>query len=368
LLIANPGHPHVVVADYALTTDAGLDLSEPHNAPHVLDLWQFGRKALGRAWQRTTRVALWRPTDKPTTKQAQQRRDAFVRWLIQSGARHLFVLPTPDSTLGGPQTPLRGSQAWQALTPPDALDAMRGARWNRDGLEVTVGYPCARRAKELHRWCNARWLRAMGLPTLLPDPKNLAHEPCELMLKLMGKMAGKPLALDLEFHPGDEIITAVGLSDGTHAVSIPFDSYWPRNNERKEPGLSSYPLGRQVMSALRVLLAFAAPKIAHNFTADVPRLTRRGFEVGGALHDTFAAHAIAFPELRHGLQAAAASMLPIPPWKSLYRPKRLAKGITRDDVEFWVADPRGLRRYNALDAFFTHNLARAVLPHVGVSL
>lgn len=366
--IANPGHPLVVVSDYTLPTDKGLDESEPQGAPHVLDMWQFGRHVLGRAWGQVTRVALWHPTDKPTVKQAQQRRDEFVCWLIKSGCTSLFVLPTPDSTMGGPATPLRGSQAWQALSPPDALDAMRGARWLRDGIEVTVGYPMAKRAKELHRWCNARWLRALGMPTLHPEKGRTSIMPGPHMLRLMGDMAGHALALDLEFHPGKDLVTAVGLSDGTSAVSIPFDGYYPRNNENFEPPLASYEHGHQVLETLRYLLAYPTAKIAHNFTADVPRLERRGLHVGGALHDTFAAHAIAFPELRHGLQAAAASMLPVPPWKSEFKPKRLAKGITRDDIEYWVASPQLLRKYNVLDSLYTRLLADAVLPHVGVKI
>ena len=366
--VANPGHPLVVVSDYTLPTDLGLDESEPQGAPHVLDMWQFGRHVLGRAWHSTTRVALWHPTDKPTVKQAQQRRDDFVCWLITSGCKALFVLPTPDSTMGGPATPLRGSQAWQALSPPDALDAMRGTRWQRDGIEVTVGFPMARRAKELHRWCNARWLRALAAPTLHPGEGRTSIMPGPQMLRLMGDMAAKPLAIDLEFHPGDDIITAVNLSDGDAAISMPFDGYYPRNNENFEPPLASYEHGPQVLETLRYLLAYPTAKIAHNFTADVPRLERRGLHVRGPLHDTFAAHAIAFPELRHGLQAAAATLLPIPPWKSLYKPKRLAKGITRDDTEFWTADPLALRSYGVLDGYYTLHLARAVLPHVGVSL
>lgn len=366
--IANPGHELCVVSDYTLPTDLGLDESEPHEAPHVLDMWQFGRHVLGKQWGHVTRVALWHPTDKPTTRQAQARREAFVAWLIKSETKHLFVLPTPDSTMGGPQMPLRGSQAWLALSPPDALDAMRGARWLREGIEVTAGFPMAKRTKELHRWCNARWLRAMAMPTLSPDPGNVEHMPGAHMLQLMGHMAGQAIAVDLEFHPGDDIVTAVGLSDGTHAVSIPFDAFWPRNNECREPGLLEYPDGTRILDTLRYLLDYPTPKIAHNFVADIPRLEGRSLQVRGTLHDTFAAHAIAFPELRHGLQTAAASMLPVPPWKSEFSPKRLRKGLTRDDIEYWICEPLKLRAYNAHDAFYTRHLAAAVLPHVGLTL
>lgn len=367
MLVANPGHARVVVSDYTLTTDAGLDESEPHNAPHVLDLWQLGRYALGPLWATTTRAALWQAHDKPTKKQAAQRRADFLCWLVKSKARHVLLLPTADASMGGHQAPLHGTQAWQALGPPDNIEAMRGTRWDRDGIEITVAFPVAKRVKELQRWCTANWLRALEAPTLRPDPEQVAIHPGAKMRMLLAAMRGRPLAVDLEFHPDIDLITAVGLSDGERAVSIPMDPFNAKGSHVREPGLFSYRDGLAIYERLAALLAAPTPKVAHNYVADVPRLTRRGLKVGGPLHDTFAAHAIAYPELRHGLQAACASVLPVPPWKSLYRPS-VARGITRDDAEWWTTDGTALRAYNALDSFHTLHLARAVLPHVGVSL
>jgi len=215
----------------------------------------------------------------------------------------------------------------------------------------------------------ALWLRSADMPTLLLHDERTAIYPGLPMLSMLESMHGKPLAVDLEFNPSADIVTAIGVSDGEHAVSIPWDRYRPRNTEVDELGLSDYgPIRRDIRRVLRKLLKAPTAKIAHNFVADIPRLERRGFIVSGDLHDTFAAHAIAWPELRHGLQHAVASVVPCPPWKSLYRPARLARGITREDAEFWTADPLALRRYNCRDAFYTLHLARHILPHVGVSL
>jgi len=365
------GEPHlpVIVTDWRQKSDAELDITEPDGAPHVLEFWKLGKFCFGRAYYDCTRIALFDYQAQPTNVEAAEARAQFAKWINQYGPKRLYIIPTPDSTMGAEATYLKGTQCWNALHAPDTLGAMRGTRWRyNDITEVTALYPIAKRVKELQRWSMAQWLRAWRMPTLKLDRERQCITPCEKMVKLMESMRGKPLAVDLEFNPQIDIVTAIGLSDGESAVSIPWDRYLPRNNEEWEPGLDSYADAERIRIVLGELLAASTSKIAHNFVADIPRLTSRGFAVNGRLVDTFAAHAIGFPELRHGLQHAAASMLPIPPWKSIYKPSRLARGITRDDAEFWIADPDKLRVYNTNDSFYTWHLARAVLPHVEMIL
>lgn len=369
MFVAGRSRKLVIIADWRLKTDGDLDRNEPERT-HVLEFWKFGRWCLGRRYAPATRIALFDYGEKPSNAEAAKRREALVAWLEANRPERVYIIPTPDSTMGAEAVALKGTHCWNALRAPDTLEAMRGTRWMyRPGVEVTPLFPVAKRVKELQRWSMAMWLRAAAMPTLhLPEERASIH-PSLKMLELMESMRGKPLAVDLEFNPSIDIVTAIGLSDGVSAVSVPWDRYLPRNNETCEKGLNDYGRIRtDIRRTLRHLLADRTCKIAHNFVADIPRLTTRGFEVNGKLHDTFAAHAIALPELRHGLQHAAASLLPVPPWKSLYKPSRLARGITRDDAEFWVADPEALRSYNTKDAFYTWHLARAVLPHVQESL
>lgn len=369
MFVAGKDRRTVIITDWRLKTDADLDASEPGQG-HVLELYKFARWCLGRAYLNVTRIALFDYQAKPGNAEAAKQREALVAWLAKYKPGRVYIIPTPDSTMGAEANSLKGTQCWNALRAPDTLDAMRGTRWLYNGhSEVTALYPIAKRVKELHRWSAALWLRARGLHTLHLVESRLCITPSLRMLKMLDSMVGKPLSIDLEFNPSNDIVTAVGLSDGHCAVSIPWDRYLPRNNEEWEPGLKDYKhLYRDIRKTLAKLLAAPTAKVAHNFVADIPRLTKRGFKVGGILHDTFAAHAIAFPELRHGLQHAAASMLPVPPWKSLYKPQHISRGITRDDAEFWIADPLALRSYNCRDAFYTWHLAKAVLPHVGAHL
>lgn len=365
MFIARGSTRLAIVTDWRQKSDADLD-AEQGRHDHVLELWKLGRFALGPDYNACTRIALFDYGAKPRAHDAALERARLVAWIIEHRPEAVLIVPTPDSTMGAEAQHLKGTQCWQALRAPDTLDAMRGTRWlYNERTRITALFPIARRIKELQRWQSVQWMRAWAMPTLDLGPR--AIYPGAKMLRLMEAMRGKPLAVDLEFHPGKDIITAIGLSDGEHAVSIPWDRYTPRNTDTVERGLKSYGEAEQVMALLTELLGAPTAKFAHNFTADIPRLEGRGLQVHGELHDTFAAHAIAFPELRHGLQHAAASLLPVPPWKSIYRPARLSKGITRDDAEFWTADPLALRLYNCRDSFFTWHLAKAVLPYVEVN-
>lgn len=367
MFISRGDNQTVIVCDWRLKTDSELDESEPKSAPHVQAFWKFGRWCMGRAWHRTTRIALFDHGETPTNAEAALRRARLVAWVQEVKPRRVFIVPTPDSTMGADAVGLKGTHCWQALRAPDTLEAMRGTRWVlNENTEVIGLFPAAKRVKELQRWLMANWLRAHKMPTLELKASNLEIHPGNRMVRFLKGMRGASLSVDLEFNPSVDIVTAIGLSDGVRAVSVPWDRYMPRNSGEWERGLHEYQAHGEIVALLRELLAADTVKVAHNFVADIPRLEARMFKVNGKLHDTFAAHAIAFPELRHGLQHAAASVLPVPPWKSLYRPAHLARGLTRDDAEFWVADPLALREYNTRDAFYTWHLARAVLPHVEV--
>ena len=212
-------------------------------------------------------------------------------------------------------------------------------------------------------YASAKALQGIGGSVL--KPHHIEIEVGLTMVAALGAMVGKPLAVDLEFIPGRDTVTAINLSDGLRAVSLPFHAYTPRGHEQAEPALESYTYGADVHELVGQLLAATTPKYCHNFVADVPRLYKLGFQVGGLIMDTFAAHAIAYPELPHGLQVAAASVARVPPWKSLYKPGD-TQGLNRDDADYWTADPLALRDYGAKDAFYTWHLAQAAMPLVGM--
>ena len=315
---------------------------------------------MGARWGRTNRVALFDYRATPTVKEKAAKRDELARALDEAKPRTVYVLPTADVGDDG-QTQQASTTCWHVFRAPDSLDAMRGCwyEWSA-GSHVVPLWPHSPHLKQLQYWQQAEWLRREYRPPLIDE---LLITPSPRVVEVLAGWAdtGAPLAVDIESIEATGIITAIGLADGRRAVSIPYERYRPYGCAEDERGLDEYPEGEAILSILKRLLEFSF-KIFHNHTFDVPRLKAKGFCVDGTIHDTFCAHAIAYPELRHGLQAACAGLLSVPPWKSMWHPK--LKGITRDDIEYWICDPVALRDYNAKDAHYTWHLASVVLPQV----
>ena len=358
--------PVVIVTDWRTRSDAELDVSQG-GEHHVLSQWELGRQALGQAYRHTTRIALFDYDTTPSETQIANARTAWLDYLETHKPDRVIVLPTPSASMGEGASAIGQTVCWQALKAPDSLDALRLCLWERGASNIMPLYPVARRTKQLQLWANACAMRRATRDDVLLPPTPPAIYPGPYALEALKGMAlhKRPIAIDPEFVPSLDLVTAINLSDGDLLVSMPYHAYWPTGGEHKEPALVDHPDGAEILELMRGLIGSDTDKYCHNFVADVPLLQTLGFEVGGKVHDTFAAHAVALPELRHGLQAAAATLLPIPPWKSLYKP-RDPRGITRDDVEYWTSGPELLRDYGAKDAFYTWHLAQAVLPIIGV--
>jgi hypothetical protein len=279
------------------------------------------------------------------------------------------VVVIPNET--GGETSHGPTLCWQHFAAPDSAGEMRGTFFEyHPGRHVMPVHASSPWQKQMQKWQQAKFLRralslAMFHEQLLTCRRKVVN--CDAsMYHALRDMVGRPLAVDIETMTTGDLITAVGVSDGVTAVSLPYHSFTPHGRDAREPGWQDYEWGAKCRAVLSELLAANTPKFLHNHTFDVPRLAAESLPLGGEIHDTFAAHAIAFPELRHGLQHACADMLPIRPWKSQWHPK--VKGLTRDDEEYWICDPDALRDYNCDDAYHTFHLARSILPCVGVNL
>lgn len=365
--------PLVFVTDYRSKTDAQLDAAyrEDHPASprqHVLEFFKLAQSAIGRGlYAQCPRIALFEHDAEPTPQDRRRARTELARWLAQNKPRVSAIIP---NEVGGESS--KGSTlSWQHFGAPDSAGNMRGTFYEYASNQfATPLHPYSPWAKQLTIWQQSRFIArafavAMGREKLLTCKHKFTDGDDKAKWALVS-MERKPLAIDIESIESTDTITAIGVSDGHAAVSVPWDRFQPAGRDEPEPGLAGRPYGNIVRRELVALLAAPTPKIFHNHTFDVPRLQQDGLVIGGEIHDTFAAHAIAFPELRHGLQHACADMLPIRPWKSIWHPKM--KGVTRDDEEFWSCDPEALRDYNADDAYHTHHLARSVFPCVGVNL
>ncbi len=165
--------------------------------------------------------------------------------------------------------------------------------------------------------------------------------------------SGQLVSLDIEtlgVDPLSDKISAIGVSNGTITVSVPWDEYYT-NDFGVQPGLDSYPDGPAIKRALREILA-TAPLVAHNGIHDILALEHRGLTIAAGrsagYEDTLLAHAVAFQGLPHDLGYVAASTFYAPRWKSIFKHHRREA--------FTTAHPEDLRKYNAEDCFYTAKL------------
>jgi hypothetical protein len=356
----------VIVADKRLRSDVdagsvmrhAVDLREPLDPAYYLN--------------DVTRIALFDTGAEPTVLERAEARRQLQEWLAVHKPKVTLVIPTADVDDGG-ETQQSSTVCWHAFSAPDSLANMRGCFYEYAPHQYVVPiFPRSPWLKLLQVWQQAHWLTrakrvADGFAFLL-EPLAMVTEISSETAPALSAMTNRTIAVDIESIEGTEKVTAIGISDGASAVSVPWDSFRPHGRGEDEKGIHDYgESARFIISALHWLLSDKQTvKVFHNHTFDVPRLAAIGLKVGGPIHDTFVASGVAYPELRHGLQHAVAREMACPPWKSLWHPR--LKGITRDDTEFWTCDPVELRRYNARDAYYTYCLAKKLMPRVGVLL
>lgn len=352
----------VYVTDYRWKSDR--ELEDAGNGQRVL--------AMARElndWRSYTRIALFDYHAKPGAIERAGAKVQLIEWLDKHHPRCTIVIPT----VAMEEDDRADTVCWSAFGAPEGHGNMRSTFFEYSPLQyVTPIFGMSVFLKELQKWQNQETIQraheiATGLGSLLYCGRKIIFPDDSIIYRLKAPdiLSGchhrKFIAVDIESIEGTNKITAVGLSDGEVAVSVPVDAYMPYGREMQEPGGTP-----EQLKALKEVLASDIPKVFHNHTFDVPRLQAAGFKVGGPIHDTFCAMAIAYPELAHGLQTSCAALLSVPPWKSVWHPK--LPGITREDIEYWICDPLGLRDYNADDAFYTWHLAAKVLPQVGIHL
>ena len=176
-----------------------------------------------------------------------------------------------------------------------------------------------------------------------------------LQLLLARGQAGAKISVDIESYMDGSVITCVGLSDGEVTVSVPWEEFKPHGTQRIEP----VDLGAKALAT--AVLGLSCPKVLHNgISFDGPLLAQHGTPMAGPLIDTYLMHGAIRNQYKHGLQAVAAELFLVPPWKSLHRKSVTATGLTLDDAEAWIQDPTELRRYNASDTFYTAHIERAL--------
>jgi hypothetical protein len=358
MFIAGNNTPFAFVTDWRLE----YDQQDPN---HVLQYWKPGYALMGNKhyWHRTRRIALFEYRKKPTEKFAQ-----FHKYLERGLHTHMILMAPPPPGAGD-QAAASGFAAWRAFNPPTNHAEMQYTFWNPPQYPGLIVIPVPyvwRKMKKIQEFVMQRtilWARRQ----YLPRRPLLVYENYDYRNEALDALVNNPLSVDIEAISSMNLIMAIGLSDGQTSISVPWDAYPVYTGTTEtghEPGLSHRVIREKVLA----LLAANTPKIFHNASFDVPFLRMRNIPVHGTVHDTWAAHAVLFPGLPHGLQHACATLFPCPPWKSLAKAQWAARGASPSDPKYWLKTGPELRKYNAEDAFYTMLLARRLLPLLNVSI
>lgn len=198
----------------------------------------------------------------------------------------------------------------------------------------------------------------MHWPHLITQVGTEMAEGMEALLKTT-----QAIAVDIETNLARTIITAIGFSDGTTSISVPWHSFAISGTNKKERSLRNYPLGRAIENLARQVLKSLTPKILHNGAFDVYELGLHDIALRGFEYDTLLLHRVAYPQYRHGLQQACATEFCVEPWKNLWKAPSAVRG-TGEDV--WLSDPREMHIYNAKDSYATWQLFEHLRGKVGI--
>lgn len=329
-----------------------------------LDLWGVGNRYLGkREWKSTLRIALRDYGTKPWSMAEVREHKAEVDTIIkQAGITTVAMMQSP--LIPGVKTV---HSAWNMFGRAGSPYKWGGTVWQEDGLwRAPLLNPQS--YEYAYGWLFQRWFVqalavAKGRVRPLPWPTRSIH-PSRDMVAYLHEIANDPgpIGFDIETGMDGKMISAIGLSTATHAVSIPWEEFRIAGTAEYSPGVGSHQFGPLVRDMALDILAADVPKVGHNATFDVLHLSKRGIKVGGELHDTLLMARVAYPQYRRGLQQAAAIEYCVSPWKSEYKKPRLES----KDEDIWLADPEGLREYNTLDAFVTRKLFDSLRHKVGI--
>jgi len=323
----------------------------------VLDLWGFGRAALGRQeWARTLRVELRENKQEPLGAAGIRVLKPEVKALIRNfHIQACMVIGSPPARGDSDATK---NEAWNLFYPGNPRNwagtvHFKDAVWlcpvlNYYGDEWVYTWLIRRQFIQALEVAKGK-VRPRPWPTLIsevgPD-----------MLAALDALKTTPeLVLDIETNMAKTIITAIGVGNGQIGVSVPWDSFQIAGQDAYERGIQDYAEGTAIRASIAELLAGPTPKVLHNAAFDIYNLEKNGLRVNGEIHDTLLAVHSVFPQYRKGLQTAVAMEVCVEPWKSLHKPPKVKKNLDR-----WLATPRETRVYNAKDVVATGWLRDAI--------
>lgn len=346
-----------VIADSRTKTCADLN--------GCLDLWR-PRSYLGHArWQTVLRIALRDYNESPQDIRAiRLAKPSVERLLVERGINTIVLMQTSAY----PGEIVRHS-AWNMYGRAGSPFKWAGCVWQEDGR-----YLCPilnpQSYEHVYEWLIRRWFQqayavAQGAlrPYKWPELVTAVDAKMLATLQAIGQDKSDPVAVDIETNMGGGIITAIGFSNASGTVSVPWDEFKVSGTTDIEPGLASYPLGGQIEQAARSILASEQPLIFHNGAFDTFELAARDIVCNNFAFDTLLMHRVVYPQYKRSLQFAAATEFTVEPWKCFWKPPA---GIRASTHDIWLSDPREMHRYNCRDANATYQIYHFLKHKVGL--
>lgn len=391
MIIYETRSPVVVVTDFALESDADYD-REHSTSNSVLRLWSAPKRYIRQSrWDGLTKVALFsfntkfKPPADATAKEktAFRKKTGAMRdaaraeleaYLRKRKPKLIVVLQTRSQTArknkdieSAEVEGVDGTMCWTSFKAPGSIPTVMGTIF-QSPFGPCMGMPNPVNYEFVYDHLIRLWFQGalaygqMGETAMLQCKEMYYTRDTVtegLQRVLASAQRGVPIAFDIESASSQNLITAIGLSDGVCGVSVPWDQFEVAGQHRTEPGRT-----HEWERLTRQVLATGADKYAHNGVGyDIPFLERRGIPVAGRVVDSFILHALVFKQYRAGLQQAVSQLFLIHPWKDQFKP---SAAYSKDDEDFWTCDPMMLREYNVLDSFFTHHLVTELKWRAGI--
>ena len=333
----------------------------------TLSLWGVGNKYLGKSeWRKTLRIALREYGTAPwSMAQVREHKEEVDGVLRQAGIKAVAMLQSP--LIPGVKT---AHSAWNMYGRGGSPYKYGGTVWQEDGLwRCPLLNPAS--YEYAYGWLFQRWFIqacevAKGRVRPLPWPRIVTMPGQEMLDALVeiGSAEG-PISVDLETNKGGTIITAIGLSTATLAVSVGWDGYMIAGRGEWEPGIEQHWMGKVIQDLTITILENSTPKVGQNLNFDQQMLRKRGIAIGGEVHDTLLMGRVAYPQFKRGLQQLAAIEFCVEPWKAFHKPPPPPKGV--EDFDPWLSTPPETRHYNGQDCVATRLLYHALAKRIGLS-
>lgn len=391
MFIQETNSPLVVVTDFRLVSDVEYD-RENDTSNSVMRLWGAAKKYMYQSqWDGLTKVALFEPhaklkpgkelrgkeltSERKRLAQAREAVKAELReYLLKRKPKLIVVLQTRSATarknkeIESVENDANGTLCWDIFGAPGSINEIAGTVFD-SALGPVMGIPNPVNVEYVYEELIRRWFqgaleyaRTGGANQLRCREMYDTRDSFDVGLAKVYRsaLAGKPIALDLEFVPAHNLITVMGLSDGERSVACPWDPYQPPDSDMAEPGATA-----QQKDLVRRILAEAKLVYVYNgIAADLPLLKANGLEIKGKVFDSYLAHGLTYRQYRKGLQQAVATSFIVEPWKSSFR---ATDKFNVGEPGYWLSAPKALRKYNCNDSFMTWHQAQRAMFELGIT-